>query len=504
MTLRKVLGIETEYGIIARNLDISPSVASSILVNSYTDDGPSLRVWNFDSETPHIDARDDGGANGTHPLVEPMMANAVLPNGARYYVDHAHPEYSTPECASPGEAVLHDRAGELVIEESMRRALLRLPDGAELVAYKNNSDGKGNSYGCHENYLVPREVPFGRIQAAMLAHFVSRQVFCGAGKVGVEMPRQGETRPAFQLSQRADFFEEEVGLETTIRRPIVNTRDEPHANPVRYRRLHVIAGDANMSEVATWLKLGTTALVLSCLEDDAFDLDLAPSDPVSAVRAVSHDISLGRAYECRDGRTRTALGVQEEILSGVTAWFGRQDDDPLGGEGAAVLEEWSRTLDLLASDPSKAADTVDWVAKLRIIEGFAARHGADWDDARLRAVDLQYHDMRPGRGLARRAKLRRLVSDSDADAARIVPPSDTRAFFRGACLARWPDKVVSASWDGIVLDTAAGLVRLPMDEPLKGSKELVGGLLSAATDVDHLVEMLGSNAVVPVESDPGW
>ena len=333
MTLRKVLGIETEYGIIARNLDISPSVASSILVNSYTDDGPSLRVWNFDSETPHIDARDDGGANGTHPLVEPMMANAVLPNGARYYVDHAHPEYSTPECASPGEAVLHDRAGELVIEESMRRALLRLPDGAELVAYKNNSDGKGNSYGCHENYLVPREVPFGRIQAAMLAHFVSRQVFCGAGKVGVEVPRQGETRPAFQLSQRADFFEEEVGLETTIRRPIVNTRDEPHANPVRYRRLHVIAGDANMSEVATWLKLGTTALVLSCLEDDAFDLDVAPSDPVSAVRAVSHDISLGRAYECRDGRTRTALGVQEEILSGVTAWFGRQDDDPLGGAG---------------------------------------------------------------------------------------------------------------------------------------------------------------------------
>jgi proteasome accessory factor A len=437
-------------------------------------------------------------------MVEPMMANAVLPNGARYYVDHAHPEYSTPECASPGQAVLHDRAGELVIEESMQRARLRLPEGAELIAYKNNSDGKGNSYGCHENYLVPREVPFGRIQGAMLAHFVSRQVFCGAGKVGVEVPRQGENRPMFQLSQRADFFEEEVGLETTIRRPIVNTRDEPHANPALYRRLHVIAGDANMSEVATWLKLGTTALVLSCLEDDEFGTGLGPVDPVSAVRAVSHDITLRAAYECLDGSMRTALAVQEEILARVTSWFGRQDVDPLGGEGPGVLAEWSRTLELLGSDPSRTADTVDWVAKLRIIEGFADRHGADWDDARLRAVDLQYHDMRPGRGLARRAKLRRLVPDAAADAARNEPPSGTRAYFRGACLARWPDKVVSASWDGIVLDTAAGLVRLPMDEPLKGTKDLVGRLLSAATDVDHLVEMLGSSAVVPVESDPGW
>lgn len=504
MAMRKVMGVETEYGIISRNLDISPSVASSILVNSYGDDGPSLRVWDFLGETPHLDAREDGPTGAGHPLVEPMMANAVLPNGARYYVDHAHPEYSTPECATPSQTVLHDRAGELVIEESMRRALLRLPEGAELVAYKNNSDGKGNSYGCHENYLVPRELPFGRIQSAMLAHFVTRQVFCGAGKVGVEMPREGEPRPVFQISQRADFFEEEVGLETTIRRPIVNTRDEPHANPGRYRRLHVIAGDANMSEVATWLKVGTTALVLSCLEDEGFPPGMRPSDPVSAVRAVSHDPSLRATFETADGRNLTALDAQSEILAAVMAWFERQDTDPLGGESESVLAEWSRVLGHLASDPAGVVDTVDWVAKLRIIEGFAQRHGTDWDDARLRALDLQYHDMRPGRGLARRAKLRRLVTDAEADEARSVPPADTRAFFRGACLARWPEKVVSANWDGIVLDTAAGLVRLPMDEPLKGNKDLVGGLVSCATDVDHLVEMLGAGSVVHVEADPGW
>ena len=504
MALPKVLGIETEYGIIARNLDVTPTVASSLLVNAYGDEGLALRVWDFLGETPHLDARGDWVPEGEYPHVESLMANAVLTNGARYYVDHAHPELSTPECASPSQVVLHDRAGELIIVESMRRALVRLPQGAELVAYKNNSDGKGNSYGCHENYLIAREVPFGRVQTAMLAHLVSRQVFCGSGKVGVEMPRQGEPRPWFQISQRADFFEEEVGLETTIRRPIVNTRDEPHANPARYRRLHVIAGDANMSQVATWLKVGSTALVLSCVEDGLFPDGLRPVDPVSAVRAVSHDITLGTTVETTDGRHLTALEVQYGILSAVRRWLDVTDDDTVGGESGRIVDEWQSVLDGLASDPGSVADTVDWVAKHRLVDAYANRHGLHRDDPRLRAIDLQYHDMRPDRCLSARAGLRTLVDDGSAGLARSEPPPDTRAWFRGACIARWPDRVVSANWDGIVFDTDEGLVRVPMEEPLKGTRDLIGGMLAGSATVEELLERLGPRSSEPVEVDPGW
>ncbi|MEY2967089.1 MAG: Pup deamidase, partial [Actinomycetota bacterium] len=242
MAHAKVIGVETEYGIVARGIDITPMTASSLLVNAFSDDGLTLRAWDFASEQPAVDARDGWRPEADYPEVEVLMANSVLSNGARYYVDHAHPEMSTPECASPLDVVLYDRAGEEIIRESMRRANQRLGRAGELIAHKNNSDGKGNSYGCHENYLVPRFVPFGQIASAMTAHFVSRQIFCGAGKVGVELAREGEARPSFQLSQRADFFEEVVGLETTVRRPIINTRDEPHADPERWRRLHVIAG----------------------------------------------------------------------------------------------------------------------------------------------------------------------------------------------------------------------------------------------------------------------
>ena len=504
MAIPKVLGIETEYGIIARNLEVTPTVASSLLVNAYGDEGLALRVWDFLGETPHLDARGDWVPEGEYPHVESLMANAVLTNGARYYVDHAHPELSTPECSGPLQVVQHDRAGELIIVESMRRALVRLPQGAELVAYKNNSDGKGNSYGCHENYLIQREVPFGSVQTAMLAHLVSRQVFCGSGKVGVEMPRHGEPRPWYQLSQRADFFEEEVGLETTIRRPIVNTRDEPHANPARYRRLHVIAGDANMSQVATWLKVGSTALVLSCVEDGVFPDGLRPVDPVSAVRAVSHDTTLGATIETVDGRTVTALDMQHEIVAAVRRWLEGVDDDTVSGEGPGIVSEWESVLDRLASDPASVGDTVDWVAKKRLIEAYAQRHGLHTDDARLRAIDLQYHDMRPGRCLAARAGLRTLVDDDTADASRTEPPADTRAWFRGACISRWPDRVVSANWDGIVFDTAEGLVRVPMEEPLKGTRELVGSVLERATTVEHLLELLGPRSSEAVEVDPGW
>ena len=293
MATPKVCGIETEYGIIFKGGDVNPITASSIIVNSYSQGKDDLVGWDYIDEHPGNDARGYSLDDYLFPEYESQLVNTVLTNGARYYVDHAHPEISTPECRNALEAVLFDRAGEEIIRSSMQLANDGLPDHSEIVIYKNNSDGKGNSYGCHENYLVSRQTPFTQIAQQITTHFVTRQIFCGAGKVGAEhrgMSGKGANQPAFQISQRADFFEEEIGLETTLKRPIVNTRDEPHCDPTKYRRLHVIAGDANMSEVATLLKLGTTSIVLAMIEDDAFPEHLIVKNPVDAIRQVCQQI----------------------------------------------------------------------------------------------------------------------------------------------------------------------------------------------------------------------
>src|SRR5436305_854182 len=259
MAIRKVCGIETEYGIVLRGVgESNPVTASSLLINAYVSQQQRKVEWDFEDESPGRDARGFAREGAMAPEVETHLVNAVLTNGARYYVDHAHPEFSTPECADARECVLYDKAGERILARSMQAALQVLPPGQDIVVYKNNSDRKGNSYGTHENYLMDRAVPFGRIVQHVMPHFISRQIYTGAGKVGSEV-LSGDSQIPFQLTQRADFFEEEVGLETTLKRPIVNTRDEPHADAQKYRRLHVIVGDANMAELATYLKLGGTA-----------------------------------------------------------------------------------------------------------------------------------------------------------------------------------------------------------------------------------------------------
>jgi len=508
MSLPKICGIETEYGILARGLDITPMTASSLLVNAFSDDGLSLRAWDFADETPAADARGGWRPEADYPEVDVLMSNSVLTNGARYYVDHAHPEVSTPECVSPLQVVLYDRAAEEIIRDSLRRANDRLGSAGELIAHKNNSDGKGNSYGCHENYLVDRMLPFGRLASLVTTHLVTRQVFCGSGKVGVECPREGEPRPAFQISQRADFFEEPVGLETTVRRPIVNTRDEPHADPERYRRLHVIAGDANMSEVATYLKVGTTALLLAVMEalgtDPSAEEWPVLLDPVTAVRKVSHDPGLTATIETTRG-SATALEVQWMLHSVVRRWLDAGAEDPIGGCADDVMDRWATVLGWLESDDPRSAKWVDWVAKRRIVEGVAARSRLDSDHARLRAVDLQYHDMRTHKNLAARAGLETLVEIDAVRTAMTVPPSETRAFFRGECIRRWPDRVVSANWDSIVFDSGEpALQRVPMMDPLKGTRAHVGDLLDSVDDVPGLLAALGSAAVEDVVFDPGW
>src|SRR5947208_11635608 len=292
MAIRKVCGIETEYGIVLRGVSESnPVTASSLLINAYVSQQNRKVEWDFEDESPGRDARGFAREGAMAPEVETHLVNAVLTNGARYYVDHAHPEFSTPECADARECVRFDKAGERILARSMQAALQVLPPGQDIVVYKNNSDRKGNSYGTHENYLMDRAVPFSRIVQHVMPHFVSRQIYTGAGKVGSEAPGVTSAEVPFQLTQRADFFEEEVGLETTLKRPLVNTRDEPHCDTLKYRRLHVIVGDANLAEISTFLKVGVTALVLSMIEDDELaGLDLSLAAPVPAHRAVSYDL----------------------------------------------------------------------------------------------------------------------------------------------------------------------------------------------------------------------
>ena len=493
MSIAKVLGIETEYGIIATGVDSSPVTSSSLLINSYVSRFDSTIGWDFVAEKPGADARGFSLDDVFPQDIEMNMVNTVLTNGARYYVDHAHPEVSTPECRTASEAVLFDRAGEEIIRQSMLAAKRVLPDGAELVAYKNNSDGKGNSYGCHENYLLSRAVPFGEMAALITTHFVTRQIFCGAGKVGSEFEGMPNNSVPFQLSQRADFFEEEIGLETTLKRPIINTRDEPHCDPTKYRRLHVIVGDANMSEVATFLKLGTTAILLSMIEDEQFEDDLVLATPVSAIRQVSHDPTLKQKILLDSGKTYTALDLQEILCERAEKYADRFGLESVGEEdGKLILSRWREALEGLRQDPSTMSHVIDWVAKKRIVDGIAERYELRANDPRLKAIDLQYHDMRAEKCLALRAGLETMTNAEDVARATTTPPETTRAYFRGMCLQKWPADVVAANWDSVVFDIGRDpLRRVPMMEPLRGTRELTERLLAQSSTPAELVAALG-------------
>jgi proteasome accessory factor A len=394
------------------------------------------------------------------------------------------------------ELVYADKAGERILARSMKAARHLLGAGQEIVVYKNNSDGKGNSYGTHENYLVDRAVPFATLVRHLLPWFVTRQVFTGAGKVGGE---NGTGHSGYQLSQRADFFEEEVGLETTLKRPIVNTRDEPHADPQKYRRLHVIVGDANLCEVATFLKVGTTALVLAMIEDDFIDKDYSIVSPVPAMRTVSHDPDLRATVELVDGGTINAVDLQWEFLRLAQKYADDVGLEACGGDeiGQQVLDRWEATLAGLERDPMTLDGQLDWVTKLQLIDAYRQRDGLDWDDPKLALLDLQYHDVRPDKSLYERlvqaGKVERLVEEPDVMTAMTEPPGSTRAYFRGQCLAKWADSVVAANWDSLILDVGSDpLRRIPMMEPLRGTRAHVEALFEECTTPGELVARLAS------------
>ncbi|GAA4310666.1 depupylase/deamidase Dop [Klenkia terrae] len=482
MSVRRVMGTELEYGIsVPGQPGANPTTLSSQVVNAWAPAEAAARRrprWDFEEENPLRDARgfDLSPARAldhNDPDEDPGMANVVLTNGARLYVDHAHPEYSTPEVTSPRDIVLWDKAGERVMAEASIRAAR-----------------KGQSYGAHENYLMDRRTPFLDIIRGLVPFFVTRQVFAGAGRVGIGT--DGRTQ-GFQLSQRADFFEVEVGLETTLKRPIINTRDEPHATPEEYRRLHVIIGDANLAEWSTYLKVGTTSLVLAMIEAKALTSDLAVEEPVAELQAVSHDATLTHRLRLRDGRRLTALEMQQDFLAQARAYVARTgDQDPQTHD---VLAKWGEVLDDLAIDPMRCADRLDWPAKLRLLQGYRKRDGLEWGDARLALVDLQYSDIRPDKGLYQRlvarGSMQRLVTEDEVTAAMTTPPSDTRAYFRGECLRRYPAQVAAASWDSVVFDLGReNLVRVPTMEPLRGTREHVGALFDRVGSAQELVDTI--------------
>jgi proteasome accessory factor PafA2 len=492
VAIAKVIGTETEYGIAAVGQpDFNPVLSSSLLISSYAGSLRKIR-WDYEDESPLRDARGFEPTPGREISEEDLgLANVILPNGARYYVDHAHPEYSTPECLTPRDLVVHDKAGERILERSLDVVAAELPSTPALAIYKNNSDGKGNSYGTHENYLVDRATPFTDIVRDLTSFFVSRQIFTGAGKLGLEAQWDDRGRHVFQLTQRADFFETEVGLETTLKRPIINTRDEPHADPEKYRRLHVIVGDANLCEVATFLKVGTTSIVLKMIED-GFLPDFSLVNPVAAIHDVSRDVSLSAQVVLTDGRRMTALQLQTEYLELARKYVDREDDT---AENREVLDRWESVLQGLGDDPGSLSAQLDWVAKLRLLEGFRERDGLPWSDPKLRAIDLQYHDVRRDRGLYHRlersGKVERLTTDDQVQRAVMEPPDDTRAYFRGRCISKFPDAIAAASWDSLILDTGRdALQRIPMREPLRGTRVHVQELLDLCDDAASLVDRL--------------
>lgn len=558
MTVRRVMGMETEYGIAdAHNPRANILALCAQIVETYGTSGSASRAgdpvrWDYAGESPLNDARGYKiSRSAAHPslltddpdrpapsgesspdlhdfavgscgvddfiasddainsysrvrrpseaeLALPKAPNAVLTNGARFYVDHAHPEYSAPEVISPKEAVMWDRAGDVIAREAMD---LARSHGLDIVLYKNNLDGKGSAYGTHENYLMARSVDFRTVIKVLTPFLVTRPIICGAGRVGLGKFSEHE---GFQISQRADYIENDIGIETTFNRPIINTRDEAHADEHIYRRLHVINGDANQFDVSNFLKLGSTSLVLWLLEHAPTSLEKLSSqvqiaEPVSANQIVSRDLSMRATLDMSDGSQKTAIDIQRLYLD--TLRRALEQAGEIDGDTAQVLQLWEEVLDALSGDIYSAAPRVEWVAKLQMLESLRARGAMSWGDDRLKAFDFQWHDLRLERSIVNRldqvGRIERLISPRDALWASTHAPGSTRAFLRGGLIARFPEAVASAGWEAVTLDIpgCSDLVRLPMLYPERATCELVGKLLEEAGSISDFLQRLSA---VPV------
>lgn len=505
MSVRRIMGSETEFGILCPHKPhANASVLSARVITTYADtvrdqlgqQNTSHTVPGFDygSETPLNDARGfTMEREQAHPsqltdqapvltseeiaaeaLQESglwdehfphMVMNTVLPNGARFYVDHSHPEYSSPEVLTPREAALYDLAGDTIATSVVQTLENNVQINATppIHLYKNNTDGKSASYGAHENYLIPRDIHMGRLHETLLPFLASRQVICGAGRLGLGTDG---ANAGYQISQRADFFERQVGLETTIRRPIVNTRDEPHADEHKYRRLHVIAGDANLAHYSQLLKFGTTSLVLRLVEQGcAPQINL--QDPVAAMHTISHDPTLKAAVPTRDGHWLTGIEIQKKFLEASTKLEGPTPDP----DTTEILTLWAEFLEILENNPLDLADRLDWVAKYFLLLSYKERGNLSWSAPQLSAIDIQYHDLNPAKGLYHRlaatGRLQEIFTKEQIHAAAWHPPDTTRANFRGRLVSTFPYEVISAGWDTASVKLSGTLrgAKIRMPEP---------------------------------------
>lgn len=487
----RVIGTETEYGISAKDVALSDHVTGSIAVIGHYPDLPAPNaIWDYENENPLLDARGfevEGERERPNPEYNRQL-NKVLANGGRLYVDGAHPEYSIPECSNPREVVAFERIGERIFAKCLQE-LSRARGREQCVVYKNNSDGKGNSYGYHENYLVSRAVPFDRILRVLAPFFVTRLIVAGAGKVGAE----NQTSPAeYQISQRADFFECLADLNTMVKRPIVNTRDEPHAEYSKYRRLHVIVGDANMAEISTYLKVGTLSMVMEMLDAGADLPQIELDEPVRAIKQVSRDLDMKQSLKLSSGRPTTAVAIQRAYLSAAKMYYASHPTTEVMQD---ILRRWEHVLDCLEKDPRLLVDELDWVAKRHMIESYLDRKGCGWTDPRAKLMDLQYHDVRQDKGLfytLERGKLiKPVVTEAEIARAETMPPPGTRAYFRGRCAAKFAASLYGVSWTSVLFDFGnTTITRIPLMDPLRGTEAMTGTLLESCPTAEALLAKL--------------
>ncbi len=449
---RRIFGVETEYGITCTfrgQRRLSPDEVARYLFRRVVSWGRS--------------------------------SNVFLRNGARLYLDvGSHPEYATPECDNVVDLVAHDKAGERILEELIVEADRRLREegiAGDIYLFKNNTDSAGNSYGCHENYLVPRHEELGRLTDILTPFLVTRQMICGAGKV-LQTPRGA----VYCVSQRADHIWESVSSATTRSRPIINTRDEPHADAERFRRLHVIVGDSNMSETSTLLKVGSTDLVLRMIEAGAMLRDMTLDNPIRAIREVSHDITGRSRVRLADGHEMSALEIQYEYLTRARDFTTKNG---LNAISERVLEMWERTLQAIETgNLDKIAREIDWVTKYQLIERYRARHDLPLSSPRVAQLDLTYHDVRRGRGLyyllQRSGAVDRVTRDLDIFEAKSIPPQTTRAKLRGDFIRRAQEKRrdFTVDWVHLKLNDQAQRTVLCKD-PFRSVDERVERLIAS-------------------------
>ncbi len=514
MTERRVCGLETEYGIQVDGVDDLDVVTESMeLIRCYSREDFVAR-WDYGLENPRLDMRgfevDEllQDKDETEHLqqdrlrkipLKDLKSDLILHNGARLYNDHTHPEFSTAECLSLADLVAQDRAGERIVLQCARRRTEERGRGSVRL-YKNNTDFEGHSYGCHENFLLPRAIPFAEVVSALLPFLVTRQIYAGAGKVGVEVDHKHDQN-VFQLAQRSDFFEVIASVDTMTRRPLVNTRDEPHADPARYRRLHIIIGDANMCEWATALKVGALRLVLELLEaGNVPPMELA--DPVGAVKSISRDVDRHWEIELADRSSTTALDVQAAYLERARAQAAGRDE-----ETDWVLDEWQFALQSLAMDPTQLVGRCDWVTKKWLLDSFADAEGLDWgraeDRAWLQSQDLEYHNVDPQEGLylmlegMQDTSVARLSDEMAITAALTTPPRGTRAWFRGHVLEKFGAQVRSLNWDSIEFDIDGAIRTVDLRSCVDvDTAAIFNTRLDQAATVQDLLAALTSLAIV--------